>query len=325
MRILLTRAFALLLLAASCLQAQTTAPQCDDEACRAFQTVIADAPSGYRHVHGAPLSAGYWDVSPRPAGMEYCQVGDQSWSATVICHTSFSTSDLATAKAVFDRLKAALQKAVPGWCFRYSSSDGTLYFTAVTNCTSFAPGYAVQLEMAPKLGNGTQFWAAVMLNTSSSITADDVRRAHTFGTVTFHGLPSGAHVGLTGNGSSISLDDFREQYSGEADSSGNALLTGVHLGMYDVRVTAMGHKPFNGKVTVTGDDAPVLNPTLEPGPLSVDEVADALKKGMPPERMKAFITELGVDFDLNDENEARLRAAGADAELLLVVAKNRRH
>jgi len=59
-----------------------------------------------------------------------------------------------------------------------------------------------------------------------------------------------------------------------------------------------------------------------PGPpaLSEKEVTDALSS-MPPARVTALVKQYGVDFELTDEAEKRLRDAGADANLLLAIAK----
>lgn len=42
---------------------------------------------------------------------------------------------------------------------------------------------------------------------------------------------------------------------------------------------------------------------------------------MPKPRVIDLVKKYGVDFDLNDDNEQQLRAAGATSEVLLVVAR----
>ena len=63
-----------------------------------------------------------------------------------------------------------------------------------------------------------------------------------------------------------------------------------------------------------------------PGPpaLSEKEVTDALTSGMTPARVTALVKQYGVDFELTDEAEKRLRAAGADDTLLLAIAKSKK-
>ena len=55
--------------------------------------------------------------------------------------------------------------------------------------------------------------------------------------------------------------------------------------------------------------------------LAESEIEEALKGGMPPVRIAEKVKELGVSFTLNDAIEARLRKAGADDNLLLVIAR----
>ncbi|MGH9669719.1 MAG: hypothetical protein ACRD3A_06390 [Terriglobales bacterium] len=59
-----------------------------------------------------------------------------------------------------------------------------------------------------------------------------------------------------------------------------------------------------------------------PGPpaLTLQEVETALQN-LPKKRVAEMVTEYGVDFELTDEAERRLRAAGADANLLLAIAR----
>ncbi len=65
-------------------------------------------------------------------------------------------------------------------------------------------------------------------------------------------------------------------------------------------------------------------PKAGPPPLTRAEVMEALGKGVPPARLSALVGQFGVDFQLTDEAEQALRAAGADANLLLAIAKGKR-
>jgi hypothetical protein len=58
-----------------------------------------------------------------------------------------------------------------------------------------------------------------------------------------------------------------------------------------------------------------------PPALALAEVESALQNGLPKSKVASLVTEFGVDFALTDDNERRLRAAGADSDLLLVIAK----
>jgi hypothetical protein len=67
-----------------------------------------------------------------------------------------------------------------------------------------------------------------------------------------------------------------------------------------------------------------LNLTRKPPPgppaLTLAEVENALAN-LPKKRVAEMVSQYGVDFDLTDEAEKRLRDAGADASLLLAIAK----
>lgn len=65
-------------------------------------------------------------------------------------------------------------------------------------------------------------------------------------------------------------------------------------------------------------------PKPGPAPLTRAEILEALNKGVPAPRLSSLVGQFGVDFALTDEAEQTLRAAGADANLLLAIAKNKR-
>ncbi len=64
-------------------------------------------------------------------------------------------------------------------------------------------------------------------------------------------------------------------------------------------------------------------PPPGPPPLTLAEVEKALTD-LPRKRVATMIAEFGVDFELSEEAEKRLRAAGADSDLLLAIAKAKR-
>ena len=59
-----------------------------------------------------------------------------------------------------------------------------------------------------------------------------------------------------------------------------------------------------------------------PGPpaLTLQELETALEN-LPKKRVTEMVTQYGVDFELTEDTEKRLRTAGADANLLLIIAK----
>ncbi len=62
-------------------------------------------------------------------------------------------------------------------------------------------------------------------------------------------------------------------------------------------------------------------PPPGPPPLALSEVLEALQKGVPAARVSSLVSQFGVSFALTDEAEKQLRGAGADANLLLTIAK----
>jgi hypothetical protein len=63
------------------------------------------------------------------------------------------------------------------------------------------------------------------------------------------------------------------------------------------------------------------NPPPGPPSLTLEEVETALQNGLSKAKITALATQYGVDFELTAEAEKRLRDAGADASLLLELAK----
>lgn len=62
-------------------------------------------------------------------------------------------------------------------------------------------------------------------------------------------------------------------------------------------------------------------PPPGPPPLALSEVVEALQKGVPAARVSSLVSQFGVSFPLTDDAEKQLRGAGADANLLLTIAK----
>lgn len=65
-------------------------------------------------------------------------------------------------------------------------------------------------------------------------------------------------------------------------------------------------------------------PPPGPPPLALAEVVEALQKGVPAARVASLVGQFGVSFALSDDAEKQLRGAGADANLLLAIAKAKR-
>lgn len=66
------------------------------------------------------------------------------------------------------------------------------------------------------------------------------------------------------------------------------------------------------------------NPPPGPPPLTLNEVVEALQKGVPAARVTSLVSQFGVSFPLTDDAEKQLRSAGADTNLLLAIAKSKK-
>jgi FKBP-type peptidyl-prolyl cis-trans isomerase FklB len=66
------------------------------------------------------------------------------------------------------------------------------------------------------------------------------------------------------------------------------------------------------------------SPSTNSPPLSVSDIDHSLKAGVTNTRMAVLVKQYGVDFGLTDAVEKELRAAGANSDLLLQIARNKR-
>jgi hypothetical protein len=126
-------------------------------------------------------------------------------------------------------------------------------------------------------------------------------------------------------GAQVYIDDHFRGATSEAE--GVLIVDGLAAGKYKVRVSNIGYQDWSGAFPVdAGKTAPVSATLIEAGPkpLGVSEIVDALQNGIPKTRIIGFVNKYGVDFALDNENEQRLRNAGADSDLLLAVAKNKK-
>jgi PEGA domain-containing protein len=136
--------------------------------------------------------------------------------------------------------------------------------------------------------------------------------------------PTTATLQLTSDpgGAQVYVDGI---FKGQTDDSG--LLTVESTpGDHDLRLDHADYKEWKGKVTLTGEptEQKIAMVKRGPEPLSVDEIDQALSSGMTPARCAELVKQYGVNFAVTPEIDKRLRDKGADSDLLLTIAENKR-
>jgi len=119
----------------------------------------------------------------------------------------------------------------------------------------------------------------------------------------------------------VYLDD---KFRGSTSEKEGVLLIDLPPGTYRLRISYLGYKDWAGEATLAGGETRTVEARLVaagPKSMTVEEVEEALKSGVAKSRLMGFVTDYGVDFALTDEIEQRLRAVGADSDLLLAIAK----
>lgn len=126
-------------------------------------------------------------------------------------------------------------------------------------------------------------------------------------------------------GVQVYVDD---KFKGEtSEQEGRLVVEKLEPRSHRLRLRLPGYKEWNREVTLAAGETLPVSAKLEPAgpkPLSVEEVEEALNNGISPKRMTALVKQFGVDFALTAEAERRLRAPGADADLLLAIATNKK-
>jgi hypothetical protein len=154
-----------------------------------------------------------------------------------------------------------------------------------------------------------------------------------FNTMAAELLPKPAIVVATSPGAQVSVDG---QGRGVTGPDGTLRIAELAPGTHQVGVALTGYDAWQGPVVVDmGDerrvDVPLVATTSAapatpagPAPFAVKDIVTMLQGGVSSHRVAALVQERGVDFPLDDASEKQIRAAGGDAELLVVIAKTKR-
>ncbi|MDP9262708.1 MAG: PEGA domain-containing protein, partial [Acidobacteriota bacterium] len=128
----------------------------------------------------------------------------------------------------------------------------------------------------------------------------------------------------TPGGAQVYVND---EFKGNSSADGSLVVSKLPKGSYRVRVSLAEYNDWNQNVEVKrGPPVPVTVALQRAGPppLSVDDVVGLLQGSVSPVRAATLVKQRGVDFDVNDEVEKRIRSAGGDSELLLTIARSRK-
>jgi outer membrane lipoprotein-sorting protein len=127
------------------------------------------------------------------------------------------------------------------------------------------------------------------------------------------------------HGAQLYLDDVPKGVTSE--NEGRLVLEDVDPGSHRVRLTIAGYKEWTKTVSPDSGDDLAIEATLDragPAPFSEADIEQMLSGGVSAKRTAVLVKERGVDFLMDDPAEQRLRAAGADGDLLLTIAKAKR-
>jgi hypothetical protein len=119
----------------------------------------------------------------------------------------------------------------------------------------------------------------------------------------------------------VYLDD---EPKGTASEEGRLVLKDLAPGAYRLRLTLAEYKDWNQTLTLNPGDELTVDARLVPRgptPFTADDIVEMLQGGVSPKRAATLVQQQGVDFALTQSIENRLRAAGADTNLLLAIAK----
>jgi hypothetical protein len=237
------------------------------------------------------------------------------------------TPGTADGAAVFDVARSQVSRAKEwtaggknlGLAELQTSSAGKWFFYQI-QCTAYARGETVPQgdprgyrDILEAINDFNAAVARVKAIPRAKPAAPAMPPPAATGTLRVTSVPGGAQVYLD--------DRFKGSTSEEA---GVLLIDNLPPAKYRVRVSSPGYKDWTAEQeTQRGVIASVQATLVSAGPkaLTAAEVEEALRNGVPKPRLMTLVRQYGVDFALSNEVEDRLRKAGADSDLLLVIAK----
>lgn len=140
-------------------------------------------------------------------------------------------------------------------------------------------------------------------------------------------MPSAATLAITTKpgGAEVYLDD--EPKGSSSADQGHIVLRDLTPGAHSLRVSLEGHREWAKGISLTAGETANVDAELvarADAPFTLDEVVEMLRGSVSNARVSALVRKQGVDFQLGDTEEKRIREAGGDAELLVVIAKGKK-
>lgn len=122
----------------------------------------------------------------------------------------------------------------------------------------------------------------------------------------------------------VYLDD---EFKGISSGEGRLVVSGLEPGSHHLRLTVIGYKEMTQSLDLAAGETKNVEAKLEPAgpkPLALAEIEEALTNGLPPKGITKLVNQYGVDFALSREVEQSLCNKGADSDLLLAIATNKK-
>ena len=122
----------------------------------------------------------------------------------------------------------------------------------------------------------------------------------------------------------VYVDDV---FKGMTSAEGRLVIEGLAPGAHRVRMNLIGYTESARTVELKPGETATVEAKLEPAgpkPLALAEVEEALTNGLPPKGITKLVNQYGVDFALTKPIEQRLRSKGADSDLLVAIATNKK-
>jgi hypothetical protein len=199
----------------------------------------------------------------------------------------------------------------------YSNKSDTIHVHCAENATEKASARKVMqwIKDAHSDWTGTfgRFSRLVTAKTQT-VTPAQATGKKAEGTIVVQSSPGNAQVYLD------------NRFQGMTSEAGELIVDSAP-GDHEVRLTQPGYKEWRMRVWVKAGERQRITATLTPAgprPLTRAEVGEMLENNVAKPRVISLVKQYGVDFVLTEELERDLRAKGADSDVLVAIATNKK-